>query len=593
MIQDQSKIRNFCIIAHIDHGKSTLADRMLEITGTIKKREMREQVLDQMDLERERGITIKLQPVRMNYKGYILNLIDTPGHIDFAYEVSRSLAAVEGAILLIDATQGIQAQTLTTLHQATDQNLVIIPVINKIDLPAANPEQVALEVKKLLNCRDENILFTSGKTGAGVSELIDQIIKVIPAPVGNSDKGTRALVFDSKYDSYRGVIAYVRIFDGQIKTKDIIKMIQTKSHDEAVEIGYFIPSMNKYDALSSGEIGYVVTGFKDVSQVRVGDTMTNSNQEILPLSGYRQVQPNVYSSIFTVNSDRYQELREALEKLKLNDAALTFEAEKSQALGFGFRCGFLGLLHLEIVIERLEREYNLNLITTTPSVSYLIEMTDDVKKHIYSAGDLPDLSQITSIQEPIVNLEIISYEQYLGNLLKLINSSRGFVNSMNYLESKRIVIKVIIPLSEIIIDFFDRLKSATAGYSSMSYHLKDYQESDLVKLDILVAGEMVKPLSTIIPKTKIYEKGKNIVQKLKHILPKQNFAISIQAAVGGTIVARETISAFRKDVTAKLYGGDVTRKQKLLNKQKKGKKRLAKFGSVEIPAEVFLNLLKR
>lgn len=588
-----NKIRNFCIIAHIDHGKSTLADRMLEITGTIEKRAMKEQILDQMDLERERGITIKLQPVRMNYQGFIFNLIDTPGHVDFSYEVSRSLAAVEGAILLVDATQGIQAQTLTTLHQATDQNLVVIPVINKIDSPAANPEQVALEVKKLLNCRDEDILFTSGKTGEGVSELLDQIIKVIPAPTCNIDQETRALVFDSKYDSYRGVVAYLRIFDGQIKVRDMIKMIQTKSQDKAVETGYFIPRMNRYDTLSSGEIGYVVTGFKDVSQVQVGDTMTNSNKKIVPLSGYRQVQPNVYSSIFTIDSDRYPQLREALEKLKLNDAALTFEAEKSQALGFGFRCGFLGLLHLEIVIERLEREYNLDLITTTPSVSYLIETTEGEKKYIYSAGDIPDPSRIKSIHEPVASIEILAYGQYLGNILKLINSSRGFVNSTNYLEGERVIVQALMPLSEIIIDFFDRLKSSTAGYSSMSYQLKNFQESNLVKLDILVAGETVKPLSTVIPKAEIHERSKIIVQKLKNTLPKQNFAIPIQAAVGGTVVARETISAFRKDVTAKLYGGDVTRKQKLLKKQKKGKKRLAQFGKVEIPTEVFLNLLRR
>ncbi len=587
------QIRNFCIIAHIDHGKSTLADRMLEMTGTIDKRQMKEQVLDQMDLERERGITIKLQPARMQFKGFILNLIDTPGHVDFSYEVSRSLAAVEGAILLVDATQGIQAQTLTTLYQAIDQNLMIIPIINKIDLPAANPEQVAIEVKKLLNCQDDDILFTSGKTGEGVSELLDRIIKVIPAPQDNLSEETRLLVFDSKYDSYRGVIAYVRVFDGQISTRDIIKMIQTKSQDQAVEVGYFIPEMKKCDIISSGEIGYVVTGFKNVAQVQVGDTMTNSNQEITPLPGYKQIQPNVYSSIFTIDSDKYPQLREALDKLKLNDAALTFEAEKSQALGFGFRCGFLGLLHLEIVVERLEREYNLDLITTTPSVSYLVELTDGSSTYIYSAGDMPDPSHIQSIQEPVAKIEIISFGQYLGNILKLVNVSRGVVNSTDYLEGDRIIIHALIPLAEIIVDFFDRLKGSTAGYSSMSYFIQEYRESDLVKMDILVAGEIVKPLSIIIPKALVHEKGKTIVEKLKNTLPKQNFAITLQAAVGGNIVARETVSAFRKDVTEKLYGGDVTRKQKLLNKQKKGKKRLAQFGKVEIPSEVFLNLLKK
>lgn len=587
------QIRNFCIIAHIDHGKSTLADRMLEMTGTIEKRQMKEQVLDQMDLERERGITIKLQPVRMQFKGFILNLIDTPGHVDFSYEVSRSLAAVEGAILLVDATQGIQAQTLTTLYQAIDQNLKIIPVINKIDLPAAGPEQVAIEVKKLLNCQDDDILFTSGKTGEGVSELLDRIIKVIPAPQANIDKETRLLVFDSKYDSYRGVIAYVRVFDGQICTRDVIKMIQTKSQDQAVEVGYFIPEMKKCDLLSSGEIGYVVTGFKNVAQVQVGDTMTNSSQEITPLPGYKQIQPNVYSSIFTIDNDKYPQLREALEKLQLNDAALTFEAEKSQALGFGFRCGFLGLLHLEIVVERLEREYNMDLITTTPSVSYLVELTDGSSTYIYSAGDMPDPSHIQSIQEPVAKIEIISFGQYLGNILKLVNISRGVINSTDYLEGDRIIIHALIPLSEIIVDFFDRLKGSTAGYSSMSYFIQEYRESDLVKMDILVAGEVVKPLSIIVPKALVHEKGKTIVEKLKNTLPKQNFAIALQAVVGGNIVARETVSAFRKDVTEKLYGGDVTRKQKLLNKQKKGKKRLAQFGKVEIPSEVFLNLLKK
>lgn len=587
------QIRNFCIIAHIDHGKSTLADRMLEMTGTIEKRQMKEQVLDQMDLERERGITIKLQPARMQFKGFILNLIDTPGHVDFSYEVSRSLAAVEGALLLVDATQGIQAQTLTTLYQAMDQNLMIIPVINKIDLPAAGPEQVAIEVKKLLNCQDDDILFTSGKTGEGVSELLDRIIKVIPAPQDNIDKETRLLVFDSKYDSYRGVIAYVRVFEGQIKTKDIIKMIQTESQDQAVEVGYFIPEMKRCDILSSGDIGYVVTGFKNVSQVQVGDTMTNSSQKITPLAGYKQIQPNVYSSIFTIDSDKYPQLREALEKLKLNDAALTFEAEKSQALGFGFRCGFLGLLHLEIVVERLEREYSLDLITTTPSVSYLVELTDGSSTYIYSAGDMPDPSHIQSIQEPVAKIEIISFGQYLGNILKLVNVSRGAVNSTDYLEGDRIIIHALIPLAEIIVDFFDRLKGSTAGYSSMSYFIQEYRQSDLVKMDILVAGEVVKPLSIIIPRSLVHEKGKIIVEKLKNTLPKQNFAIALQAAVGGNIVARETVSAFRKDVTEKLYGGDVTRKQKLLNKQKKGKKRLAQFGKVEIPSEVFLNLLKK
>src|SRR3989339_49523 len=496
-----NNIRNFCIIAHVDHGKSTLADRMLEITNTVDKRKMKAQILDKMDLERERGITIKLAPVNMEYQGYKLNLIDTPGHVDFSYEVSRSLAAVEGAILLVDATQGIQAQTLTTLYQAIDQNLMIIPIINKIDLPAANPEQVAIEVKKLLNCQDDDILFTSGKTGEGVSELLDRIIKVIPAPQDNLSEETRLLVFDSKYDSYRGVIAYVRVFDGQISTRDIIKMIQTKSQDQAVEVGYFIPEMKKCDIISSGEIGYVGTGFKNVAQVQVGDTMTNSNQEITPLPGYKQIQPNVYSSIFTIDSDKYPQLREALDKLKLNDAALTFEAEKSQALGFGFRCGFLGLLHLEIVVERLEREYNLDLITTTPSVSYLVELTDGSSTYIYSAGDMPDPSHIQSIQEPVAKIEIISFGQYLGNILKLVNVSRGVVNSTDYLEGDRIIIHALIPLAEVIVDFFDRLKGSTAGYSSMSYFIQEYRESDLVKMDILVAGEVVKPPSMIIPKT--------------------------------------------------------------------------------------------
>ncbi len=639
-------IRNFCIIAHIDHGKSTLSDRLLEVTGTIEKREMKEQLLDTMDLERERGITIKMTPVQMHYRlqdtsnkeqgtnkiqnskfkiqnsdlkqEFVLNLIDTPGHVDFAYEVSRSLAAVEGAVLLVDATQGVQAQTLTNLYFALEQDLEIIPVLNKIDLPNADVEKVKKEIVHILGCREEEILAVSGKTGEGVEELLKAIIERVPAPKGKlidyetgKPEPLRALIFDSVYDSYKGVLAYVRIVDGEIKKTDSLRMLATKGESNVVELGHFAPKYVPCDKLSAGDIGYIATGFKSVRECKVGDTITlkrnfqetNSkkqtgtkiqNFEIEPLPGYTEVQPMVYASFYPVDGGEYNVMRDALDKLTLNDGAFTFEPESNQALGRGFRCGFLGLLHLEIIQARLDREFNIQPTITTPSVVYRVHKsgTDEIID-IYSPTELPDASQISMIEEPYVKLELITPSKYLGAVMELMGTTRAEYKSTDYIDSERVQLVFEAPLMDVIVDFHDQLKSVSSGYASMSYEPIDYRASDLVKLDILVAGERIDAFSRIIPRDKVLSEGKNIVKKLKDILPRQNFAVAIQAAVGAKIVARETLSAFRKDVTAKLYGGDVTRKRKLLEKQKKGKKRMAQSGKVEIPPEAFLKVLRK
>lgn len=573
-------IRNYCIIAHIDHGKSTLADRMLEVTGTVQ--EARAQSLDTMDLERERGITIKLQPVRMkyNYDGqeYTLNLIDTPGHVDFQYEVSRSLAAVEGAILLVDATQGIQAQTLANLHLAKEHNLTIIPVVNKIDLPAAEPEKTALEIAELLDIDPDTVLFASGKTGEGVAEIIETIIKEVPAPAEKPvDAPLRALIFDSIYDTYRGVVTYVRVVEGALRRGDKTKLMVTAKETEVLEVGSF--GVGTYVAapeLTAGEIGYIITGLKEVKEARVGDTVTKTTDPATdPLEGYRQVVPMVYAGLFTTSGDDYPLLRDALQKLRLNDSSLTYEPETSKAFGFGFRCGFLGLLHLEIVTERLEREYDLSLVITTPTVQYQ-RIPDGAKE---------------KVKEPYVALEVITPNNYLGGVMELVQSHRGIFVNMEHV-GDRVLIHYEVPLAEIIVSFHDELKSVSSGYASMNYQLTDWREGDLVDMDILVAEEPVEAFRQVVHRSKLEKRAKEIVERLKDLIPKQNFEIKVQAAVGAKIIASERISALRKDVTAKLYGGDVTRKNKLLDKQKKGKKKMKMLGKVEVPTSVFLELLK-
>ncbi|KKQ93554.1 MAG: GTP-binding protein LepA [candidate division CPR2 bacterium GW2011_GWC1_39_9] len=634
-------IRNFCIIAHIDHGKSTLADRLLEFTGTVSKRDMKEQLLDQMDLERERGITIKLQPVRMNYtpsreilnpkseilnnfktqnikdqndkleirnskfeiedSAYQLNLIDTPGHVDFTYEVSRSLAAVEGAVLLVDATQGIQAQTLTNLRLAQDLNLVIIPVINKIDLPSAEIEKVTEEMINVIGVKKEDIILVSGKEGTGVKELLDAIVEKIPAPEFKGQSVTRALIFDSVFNSYKGVIAYVRIKDGQIKKGDKIKIMATNKEIEALEVGYFKPQYVPAENLEEGEIGYIVTGLKSVRDAKVGDTITKSGtrnqeagtkEELQPLPGFKHIKPFVFASIFMVDGEP-SELRDALEKLQLNDASLAFEPENSPALGPGYRCGFLGLLHLDIIRERLEREYDLDLLVTTPGVSYEVLQKNSEVLCINSPSELPDPSIIEEIAEPYVSLEIITPSSYLGAVMELCNDARGIYKDMKYLEETTVVIAYEIPLAEIITDFYDNLKKSTSGYASYNYDFIGNKPGDLVKLDILIAGEIVDPLSVIIPRQKAGYIGRPVLENLRKVIPKQMFEISLQAAIGSKVMARESISALRKDVTAKLYGGDYSRKRKLLEKQKAGKKRMKKVGRVDIPQEAFFTMLKK
>jgi GTP-binding protein LepA len=596
------KIRNFCIIAHIDHGKSTLADRMLELTSTVEKRNMKEQLLDGMDIERERGITIKLQPVTMDYKGYQLNLIDTPGHVDFSYEVSRSLAAVEAAVLLVDCTQGIQAQTLANLYLALEQDLNIIPVINKIDLPAANPEKVKREIVKLLGCSEDEIIASSGKTGEGVLDILDKVIEDGRHPKDSSKETPRALIFDSKYDEYKGVVAYVRVFDGQLKKGDKIKLIATKAESEILDIGIFKPGYFSTGLLDTGSIGYIVTGFKEVGECRVGDTLTlpyKKNEEIEPLPGYKEVKPMVFAGIFPREGSALEDLREAMDRLKLNDSSLVYEPERSDALGFGFRCGFLGLLHLEIFQERLRREYNLDLIVTIPSVSYKVYKKNGEEVVVRTPQKLPDPTEILKIEEPWVSLDIISPKDYMGSIMQLAQEKKGVYKNTEYISSEideqRVILHYDIPMSAILTDFYDKIKSASAGYASINYEYLDYRQADVVKMDILVAEEPIEALSTIVYRDEAFRRGKEVVNVLKDSLSKQMFVLKLQASVGGKVIASERLSAMRKDVTAKLYGGDVSRKRKLLEKQKKGKKKMmaAGKGSVDIPPDTFVKILKK
>ncbi len=599
-------IRNFCIIAHIDHGKSTLADRFLEFTNTVSKRDMQSQLLDSMDLERERGITIKLTPVRMNYTSlstttdYTLNLIDTPGHVDFNYEVSRSLAAVEGAILLVDATQGVQAQTIGNLYLALEQNLTIIPVINKIDMAIADVEKTKEEIIHLLGCEEKDILLASARTGQGVAEILNAVIERVPPPKDNNNKPTRALIFDSEYNDYKGVITSIRIVDGQLKKGEKIFFFGTKTQAEILELGHYAPKFKPTEKLDNGEIGYVVTGLKDLQECRVGDTMAvNSPQgNAVPLPGYKEVKPMVFAGIFPKEGDAYQELRDALDKLKLSDASLSYEPEQSLALGFGFRCGFLGLLHLDIFRERLRREHNLEIIITVPSVAYKINKKNNEQITIHSPQEMLDPNYIEQVLEPIMKLDVITPQEFIGNVMALVSERKGKYFNTEYLSAgnnQRALLHYEIALASLITDFYDKLKTATSGYASMNYEFKNYEQTDVVKLDILIGEEPVEALATLVWRDEAYKMGKKIVETLKETLPKQQFVLKIQAAIGGKIIAAEKLSALRKDVTAKLYGGDVTRKMKLLKKQKKGKKRMLAMskGKVDIPAEAYLAVLKR
>lgn len=587
-------IRNFCIIAHIDHGKSTLADRLLELTGTVEKRQMKEQLLDRMDLERERGITIKLQPVRMDYKGHQLNLIDTPGHVDFSYEVSRSLEACEGAILVVDATQGMQAQTLANVYLAMAADLKIIPVLNKIDLPAADVERVSKEVISLLGCKPEDILHISAKTGQGVDAVLERIVRDVPAPQGEPASPTRALIFDSYYDDYRGVILYVRIVDGQIKKGAPIRMLATDARGLALEVGALKPDMTPNAALQTGEIGYIVTNLRSTREARVGDTVTlaNSVAEVLPLPGYQDVKPFVYAGFFPDSNENYQLLKDAVEKLSLSDSALQFEPENSPVLGFGVRIGFLGLLHMDIVRERLEREYNLDLVVTNPSTDYQVTLTAGEELDIKSAADLPDPAKISEIREPWIRGEIVVPQDYVGAVIQLVVGKRGIQKNLSYID-ERTLVSFEAPLANLLTDFYDQLKSITSGYGSFNYELADYRAEDLVRLDFYVAGERVDALAIMVHRSEAPYVGREIVKKLKDVIPRQQFPVALQAAIGGRFIAREDISAYRKDVTTGLYGGDVSRKKKVLAKQKKGKARMKRFGKIDIPAEAFTVMLKR
>ena len=593
----QENIRNFSIIAHIDHGKSTLADRILEITGAVSEREKQDQLLDSMELERERGITIKLNAVQLkyNYLGeeYVLHLIDTPGHVDFTYEVSRSLAACEGAILVVDAAQGIEAQTLANLYLALDNNLTIIPVINKIDLPNADVPKVKKELMDTLGFSEDEIILTSAKNGIGIKELVEEVIKKVPAPSGNRKDCTQALIFDSYFDSYRGIIASIRVVNGSIKVGDKIRMMATGAEYDVVELDVCTPKEKTVNELVAGEVGILSASIKSISDVRVGDTITlvnNPASEVL--HGYKAMKPMVFCGIYPIESSRFPELREALEKLKLNDAALEFEPETSQALGFGFRCGFLGLLHLEIIQERIEREFKIDLIVTSPSVVYEVYLTDGSKVLVDSPAKMPDRVRIKDIQEPYIRTNIFVPSEYIGSIMELCQDKRGSYVSMEYLDTKRVNIHYEIPLSEIVYDFFDRLKSATKGYASFDYELIGYKSSDLVKMDILLNGEIIDALSVIVHKDFAYKRGKTIVENLRKMIPRQQFEVPVQACLGNKAIARETIKAVRKDVLAKCYGGDVSRKRKLLEKQKEGKKRMKMVGSVEIPQEAFLSVLR-
>lgn len=586
-------IRNFCIIAHIDHGKSTLADRLLELTGTVDKRDMKAQLLDKMDLEREKGITIKLAPVRMQYKEYELNLIDTPGHVDFSYEVSRSLEACEGALLIVDATQGIQAQTLANVYLAMAADLAIIPVLNKIDLPAADVERVGAEIVSLLGCKFEDILQISAKTGMGVDAVLDRIVQDIPEPKASTTPETRALIFDSYYDDYRGVILYVRVFDGTIAKNAAIKMMATSATGLALEVGALRPEMTPNKALETGEIGYIVTNLKSTREAKVGDTITlTAKPATEQLPGYRDVQPFVYAGFFPESNEFYQELKDAIEKLSLSDSALQFAPENSPVLGFGVRIGFLGLLHMDIIRERLEREYDLSLVVTNPSTDYQVSLLTGEELDIKSASDLPDPAKIREIREPWITGEIVVPQDYVGPVIQLISSKRGLQKNISYVD-KRALVSFEAPLANLLTDFYDQLKSLTSGYGSFNYELDDYRAEDLVRLDFYVAGEIVNALSIMVHRSEAQSLGRETVQKLKEIIPRQNFQVALQAAIGGKFIAREDISAYRKDVTSGLYGGDVSRKKKVLAKQAKGKKRLKRFGKVDIPAEAFTVMLKR
>ena len=601
-------VRNFCIVAHIDHGKSTLADRLLELTGTVSKREMKEQLLDAMDLERERGITIKLTPVRMDYKlqatSYILNLIDTPGHVDFTYEVSRSLAACEGAVLLVDATQGVQAQTIANMYLALEQGLTIIPAVNKIDLPNADTERTKNEITRIVGCVKEDILSVSGKTGAGVPELIQAIIQRVPAPKGSVNDDLRALIFDSQYDEYRGVVAYIRVIGGKLRAGTNIEMLGTGAKAEVVEVGYFKPNFAKGVELAAGEIGYVVTGIKDIRKLKVGDTVAQKGSGAKPLPGYKDIKPMVFAGIFPKDGSEFEELREAMDKLKLNDASLFFEPEQSEALGFGFRAGFLGLLHLEITLERIKREYGVEVVVTAPSVAYEVFKTNGEKLIIKGPQELPDPSLREKVLEPWIKVDIVTPRAYLGNIMQLAAAKRGVYKNTEYIgneeECGRAILHFELPLAGVITDFYDKLKSFSSGYASLNYELCNYREAQIERLDILVAQEPVEALSTIVYRDGAYSDARRIVDKLKDILPRQMFEVKIQAALnfqgsrgGGKIIASSRIPAMRKDVLAKMSGGDVSRKMKLLKKQKEGKKKMATMGKVDIPQEAFTAILKR
>ncbi len=597
-MSDLAHIRNFSIIAHIDHGKSTLADRILELTGTVAKRDMKEQLLDKMDLERERGITIKSQAVRIVYKArdgqrYQLNLIDTPGHVDFTYEVSRSLAACESAVLLVDATQGVEAQTVANAYLAVDNDLEIIPVLNKVDLPAADVAEAELELHELTGATHDETLVVSAKTGEGVEDVLEAVVARTPPPSGDPAAPGRALIFDSEYDQYRGVIAYVRVVDGHFSRHQVVTMMSTGQEAEVEELGYFGPDMKPAERLETGEVGYIITGVKDVAQVRVGDTVTDKRRpagEALP--GYKVVQPMVFTGLFPTEGDKFEELRDALEKLKLNDAALSYEPESSNALGFGFRCGFLGLLHMDIVRERLEREYDLELLTTLPNVEFHAYLTNGTMQVVRNPAEMPDPGHIERVEEPFVSASVIVPSDYVGAIMELCQGRRSEFVDMKYLSPHRVEMHYKLPLSEIVLDFFDQLKSKTRGYASLDYEFWGYRESDLVKLEILLAGQPVDALSLIVPRERAHLRGRALVEKLRQKIPRQLFEVPVQAAIGNRVVARETIKAKRKDVLAKCYGGDITRKRKLLEKQKEGKKRMKQLGVVEVPQEAFLAVLE-
>ncbi len=598
MAKPNQNIRNFCIIAHIDHGKSTIADRIMELTGQVSKRDMEDQLLDSMDIERERGITIKLTPVRMFYNAldgneYVFNLIDTPGHVDFTYEVSRSLAACEGAVLVVDATQGIEAQTLANVYLALDNDLEIVPAINKIDLQSARIDETKKEIEEVIGLDTEGCPCVSAKEGTNIRDILEAVVKSVPPPRGDTEAPLSALIFDSYYDNYKGVILFVRVMDGSVKAGDKIKTFLSEKVYEVTETGVFAPRLQPIDSLTAGDVGYVAASIKSIQDVAVGDTLTNAEKPAKePLPGYKKVQPVVFCGIFPLDGSKFQDLRDAIQKLKLNDAALTFEPDNSAALGFGFRCGFLGLLHMEIMQERIEREFNLEIITTAPSVSYLVHKTDGEEFYVDNPSHLPPASDIDYMEEPIVKAEIFTPPDYLGPIMDLCRDKRGVFGDMTYLDPRRVKLNYRLPLNEIVYDFFDELKSRTRGYASFDYELAGYEKSKLVKLDILLNGEICDALSMIVHEDHAYSRGRTLCENLKDAIPRQLFEIPVQAAVGGKVIARETVKAVRKDVLAKCYGGDITRKKKLLEKQKEGKKRMRKIGSVEVPSEVFMEILK-